>query len=73
MPPRPTPDPKRRIELAKEADGYIFEQAPVWFHNYNKAVVATQPWVHGVDSNVTEAAILEVDQIWLDENAPGRQ
>lgn len=66
------PDPKRRIELAKEADGYIFEQAPVWFHNYNKAVVATQPWVHGVDSNVTEAAILEVDQIWLDENAPGR-
>lgn len=66
------PDPQRRIELAKQADGYIFEQAPVWFHNYNKAVVATQPWVHGVDANVTEAAILEVDQIWLDETAPGR-
>ena len=60
------------MELVRKADTYIFEQAPVWFHNYNKAVLATQPWVHGVDANVTEAAIIEVDQVWLDENAPAR-
>lgn len=67
-----TTDPAKRIELVRKADAYIFEQAPVWFHNYNKAVVATQPWIHGVDANVTEAAIIEVDQLWLDENAPKR-
>lgn len=66
-------DPAKRIELLKKADGYIFEKAPVWFNNYNKAVLATQPWIHGVDANVTEAAIIEVDSLWLDENAPGRK
>jgi peptide/nickel transport system substrate-binding protein len=35
--------------------------------------VATQPWVHGIGGNVTEAAILEVDSIWLDADAPGRK
>ncbi|MFG6084133.1 ABC transporter substrate-binding protein [Paracoccus litorisediminis] len=67
-----TLDPAKRMELVRKADGYIFERAPVWFHNYNKAVLATQPWVHGVDANVTEAAIIEVDSVWLDENAPAR-
>ncbi|PTE15336.1 ABC transporter substrate-binding protein [Pseudogemmobacter blasticus] len=67
-----TLDPAKRVELVRKADAYIFDQAPVWFHNYNKAVLATQPWVHGVDANVTEAAIIEVDQVWLDENAPSR-
>ena len=67
-----TSDPAKRRDLIKAADGYIFEKAPVWFNNYNKAVIATQPWVHGVDANVTEAAIIEVDSVWLDENAPGR-
>lgn len=67
-----TLDPVKRVELVRKADAYIFEQAPVWFHNYNKAVLATQPWIHGVDANVTEAAIIEVDQLWLDTNAPKR-
>ena len=67
-----TLDPAERVALVRKADAYIFEQAPVWFHNYNKAVLATQPWVHGVDANVTEAAIIEVDQVWLDETAPTR-
>ncbi|HEY0212629.1 MAG TPA: ABC transporter substrate-binding protein [Paenirhodobacter sp.] len=67
-----TLDPTARLALIRKADGYIFEQAPVWFHNYNKAVVATQPWVHGVDANVTEAAIIEVDAVWLDDAAPAR-
>jgi len=67
-----TRDPAEKIELLKKADGFIMEAAPVWFHNYNKAVVATQPWIHNVDGNVTEAAIIEVDSMWLDENSPTR-
>ncbi len=63
-------DPNKRIEILKEANTYIFHEAPVWFHNYNKAVIATQPWIHNVDGNVTEAAILEVDSIWVDESSP---
>ena len=65
-------DLTKRAELIKAADGYIFDKAPVWFNNYNKAVVATQPWIHNVDGNVTEAAILEVDSMWLDKTDPNR-
>ncbi|TKW68217.1 MAG: ABC transporter substrate-binding protein [Paracoccus denitrificans] len=67
-----TTDPEKRLELIRQADGHIFEQAPVWFHNYNKAVLATQPWTHGIDGNVTEIAIIEVDSVWLSEDAPSR-
>lgn len=66
-------DPEARKVKTMAADGYIFDQAPVWFFNTNKAVVATQPWINGVGGNVTEAAILEVDSLWLGENAPGRK
>lgn len=65
-------DHDKRVALIREAEGIVFNDAPVWFHNYNKAVLATQPWIHGVDANVTEAAILEVDSIWVDENKPNR-
>ena len=68
-----TRDQAKRIELLKKADAYILDAAPVWFNNYNKAVVATQPWIHNVDANVTEAAILEVDSMWLDKNSPSRK
>ena len=26
----------------------------MWFFNYNKAVMAYQPWVHGLQANATE-------------------
>lgn len=65
-------DSAKRLELIGQAEEIVFNDAPVWFHNYNKAVLATQPWIHGVDANVTEAAILEVDSIWVDENKPNR-
>lgn len=61
-----------RLDLVKKANAYVFEQAPVWFHNYNKGVLAVQPWLHGATGNVTETAILEVDDMWLGEDAPGR-
>ena len=68
-----TQDEAARIALETAADAYIQEQAPVWFHNYNKGILAIQPWLHGAGGNVTETAILEVDDMWLGEDAPGRE
>ena len=46
------------------------DDAPVWFFNYNKAVMAYQPWIHGLVPNATELAVQPYDEIWIDENAP---
>ena len=68
-----TQDEPARIEMLRKADAYIQDKAPVWFHNYNKGILAVQPWLHGVAAgNVTETAIIEVDDMWLNAEAPGR-
>lgn len=67
-----TADEAQRIDLLKKADAYIQDQAPVWFHNYNKGILAVQPWLMGATGNVTETAVLEVESLWLTEDAPGR-
>ncbi|MEI6096937.1 MAG: ABC transporter substrate-binding protein [Alphaproteobacteria bacterium] len=67
-----TADDAARIELLKKADAHIQDQAPVWFHNYNKGILAVQPWLKGAAGNVTETAVLEVETLWLTEAAPGR-
>lgn len=46
------------------------EEAPLWFFNYNKAVMAYQPWVHGLKPNAMELAIQDYDDIWIDDSAP---
>lgn len=63
-------DPDRQLELLKEANNFIQEEAPVWFFNYNKAVIAYQPWVHGLVPNATELAFQPYDEIWIDDTAP---
>lgn len=65
-------DDAQRIDLLKKADAYIQDQAPVWFHNYNKGILAVQPWLMGATGNVTETAVLEVENLWLTQDAPGR-
>jgi len=67
-----TADEAARIDLLKKADAYAQDQAPVWFHNYNKGILAVQPWLKGAAGNVTETAVLEVETLWLAEGAPGR-
>lgn len=68
-----TQDEAARLAIVQKADAYIQDKAPVWFHNYNKGILAVQPWLHGAAGNVTETAILEVDDMWLAEDAPGRE
>ncbi|RMC34731.1 ABC transporter substrate-binding protein [Paracoccus alkanivorans] len=63
-------DPNKRNELLKQANNLLLEEAPVWFFNYNKAVMAYQPWVHGLQPNAQELAIQDYADLWIDDSAP---
>lgn len=63
-------DPAKQAELLKQANNLLQDEAPVWFFNYNKAVMAYQPWVRGLQPNAMELAIQDYADLWIDENAP---
>ncbi|MBV0891558.1 ABC transporter substrate-binding protein [Paracoccus sp. Z118] len=63
-------DPAAQLELLKQANNLLQEEAPLWFFNYNKAVMAYQPWVHGLKPNAVELAIQDYEDIWIDDSAP---
>ena len=44
-------DEEEMINLARQAEEIIVEDAPWWFFNYNKAVIVHQPWVKGLEPN----------------------
>jgi peptide/nickel transport system substrate-binding protein len=63
-------DLAKRNEILKKADAIFREDAPVWFFNYNKAVVAHQPWVHGIKPVAIEMMFQDLVDLWLDETSP---
>lgn len=63
-------DDAARMDLIRQAGDIIQDEAPYWFFNYNKAVMAYQPWVHGLKGNPQELAIQDYDSIWIDDTAP---
>ena len=63
-------DPEKQTDLLRQANNLLQEEAPVWFFNYNKAVMAYQPWVHGLVPNANELALQPYDEIWIDDSAP---
>ncbi|HZQ01281.1 MAG TPA: ABC transporter substrate-binding protein [Reyranella sp.] len=65
-------DPAKRDELLKQANNVLYEDAPVWFFNYNKAVLAYQPWVHGLQANPTEITHQYPEDIWVDSRSPAK-
>jgi len=65
-----TKDPAQRLELVKKADRFLHEDAPLWFFNYNKAIIAYQPWVHGVEAVAIEMMLQDFTDLWLDESSP---
>ena len=42
-----TDDPAKRASCCGRPTCSLYDEAPVWFFNYNKAVMAVQPWIHG--------------------------
>jgi peptide/nickel transport system substrate-binding protein len=65
-------DMAKRDELLKKANNLLYEEAPVWFFNYNKAVLAFQPWVHGLQPNPTEITHQYPENIWVDASSPAK-
>jgi peptide/nickel transport system substrate-binding protein len=67
-----TDDPAKRTDLLRRANGILFEELPMWWFNYNKAVMAYQPWIHGLQPNATELAVQFFEDIWVDETSPAK-
>jgi len=67
-----TDDPARKLALLKQANAHLYTAAPVWFFNYNKAVMAYQPWVHGLIGNPTELVHQYPEFIWVDASSPAK-
>ncbi|HEV2673595.1 MAG TPA: ABC transporter substrate-binding protein [Aliidongia sp.] len=65
-----TRDPAKQIDALKKVDAIIYDDAPVWFFNYNKAVLAYQPWIHGLQPNANELAVQNYEDIWVDASSP---
>jgi len=65
-------DVAKRSELLQKANALLYEEAPVWFFNYNKAVMAVQPWLKGIQLNATELTHQNVEDLWVDEASPAK-
>ncbi len=59
-------DAVKKIDLIKKADAVFKEDAPVWFFNYNKAIIAYHPWVHGIQAVAPEMMYQDLSKIWVD-------
>jgi len=68
-----TDDEAQKTDLLRQANNLLQEEAPVWFFNYNKAVMAHQPWLHGLQPNASEISVQSYEKMWLDETAPVRR
>ncbi len=53
------------IRLCREAEVIIVQEAPVWFYNYNKAVMAYQPWVRGLKPIPTDMDYQPLHRVWI--------
>jgi peptide/nickel transport system substrate-binding protein len=63
-------DSDKQMELFKQANAIMTEDAPMWFFNYNKAVMAFQPWVHGIAPVAVEMMYQDLTEVWVDESSP---
>jgi peptide/nickel transport system substrate-binding protein len=67
-----TIDAAKRTDLLRQANNLIYDDAPIWFFNYNKAVMAYQPWIHGLQANPTEITHQYPEDIWVDATSPAK-
>lgn len=63
-------DPAKQTEYLRKADAVFTEDAALWFFNYNKAVLAAQPWVHGMQPVAVELMYQNMADVWIDETSP---
>lgn len=65
-----TVDPAKLADLLKQVDAIVYDEAPVWFFNYNKAVMAVQPWIKGFQLNATELTHQYAEDLWVTDASP---
>jgi peptide/nickel transport system substrate-binding protein len=63
-------DISKRNEILRKADALFRDDAPIWFFNYNKAVIAHQPWVKGIKPVAIELMYQDLVDLWLDDSSP---
>ena len=63
-------DPAKRLEHVKKANAILWDEAPMWFFNYNKAIIAYHPWVHGILGVGIEMMFQDFTEVWVDETSP---
>ena len=63
-------DPAEKIANIQEAEKIFVEDAPVWFFNYNKAIMAHHPWVHDLAAVAPEMMFQDLTHVWVDESSP---
>ena len=56
----------KKTDLLKKANAVFMADAPIWFFNYNKAIIAYHPWVHGIKSVAPEMMYQELSEVWMD-------
>jgi peptide/nickel transport system substrate-binding protein len=67
-----TTDSAKLTDLLRQANNVLYDEAPVWFFNYNKAVLAYQPWIHGLQANPTEITHQYTEDVWVDDRSPAK-
>ena len=60
----------KKLGYVRQAEEIFVEDAPLWFFNYNKAVLAHQPWVHGLAPVAPEMMFQDMTSVWIDETSP---
>jgi peptide/nickel transport system substrate-binding protein len=65
-----TRDQNKILEYVQKAEEIFVEDAPIWFFNYNKAVLAKQPWVNGLAPVAPEMMFQDMTNVWVDETSP---
>ena len=60
----------KRDDVLKQANNLVYDEAPFWFFNYNKAVMAYQPWLKGLQRNANELAWQNYEDLWVDASSP---
>ncbi|WP_300671967.1 ABC transporter substrate-binding protein [Desulfoluna sp.] len=62
--------PAEKLEWVKKANRILFEDAPFWFFNYNKAIIAYQPWVKGIKPVAIEMMLQDFTNVTIDDSSP---
>jgi len=61
---------EERLAHLRAANRILFDDAPMWFFNYNLGTIAYKPWVHGLQANAVEITYQYPDLIWVDATSP---